>query len=482
MLKFANKDLPDYIKVTNIQYSILPSLESKTEKVYGRAGSYDFGVEIGERVIEVDIMLIAETQNDVMKKAREFSKFLFYKELQPLILLDEPDKQYMARVTGDTDVSELYRTGTATITFNCPNAYAESITEKVVNYTPTDYTPIAITNNGSAETFPIIDLTVKETITSIAVMNDEKFVQVGGEATVDKEIVDTEPISMTDNMSSITGWTSGIAVDGGDILGTFESTGTALKQKGDDYGEGTKWHGGAMVKSLPAPIQNFRVTSLVELRASNINQVGRVELYLFDENNEVLGKLSLADTSTTSNHTIAEARAGTRYTGEYFVQSYGDYKGVFASYFGIMQITRQGDLWSAYFAKVDMDTGTHHTRLYETWYDTNQVVSKGKLAKIQIHVGTQGTHSPINMANFTNLEVYEKTGDVDYNTQVPVMFNAGDLVTIDSQRAVVLKNGEPIFTELDPSSDFFPLEVGTNGLIVSPPLASVSVKYKERWL
>jgi phage-related protein len=82
-----------------------------------------------------------------------------------------------------------------------------------------------------------------------------------------------------------------------------------------------------------------------------------------------------------------------------------------------------------------------------------------------------------------DINVRELTAStVDNTTQTPVIFSTGDVVTIDNQRAIVLKNGEPIFSVLDPSSDFFSLKKGTNGLIVSPPVANVSIRYKERWL
>jgi predicted phage tail component-like protein len=481
MLKFANKYLPSYVKITDLTYSILPSIEHKTEKVYGRAGTYDFGIELGERKIEAEVMIIADNQNDIIRKAREFSEWLYYQELQPLIILDEPDKQYQARVTGDTDIKELYRTGTTTVSFICPDPYAESLNERSLDWSPVDYTQVNVSNNGSAETYPVMDLTMREDATSIAVLKQDKFVKVGSEDTVGKTKVEVDPLVLNDYMDTYTGYSSASQIDGGAVAGNLVSNGWALQQSASDYGSGDKWHGGAGIKTLSRQLQDFQVSGKIQLSASALNQVGRVELYLLDENNVIFGKVALVDNATSGDHPKAEARAGALNGGHYFVNSYGNYKGVFKNFNGMIQIARVGRTWSAYFAKID-DNGKHHTRLAKSWYDGANNFSAKKLAKIQVHVGAYGSHPPVKNLLLTDLKVYEKSVDVDYNTQIPVIFKAGDVVTIDNQKAIVLKNGQPVFTELDPSSEFFAFEKGANGLLLSPPVADVNIRFKERWL
>ncbi|MDQ0976609.1 putative phage tail component-like protein [Neobacillus niacini] len=480
-IKFQNVTLPSYVKVTDIKYSILPSIDHKTEKIYGRAGTYDFGIELGERKIEVEIMLLGIDEHDVIKKARDFATYLFHKDLQPLILLDEPDKMYMARVSGETNIQELFSTGTATIVFICPSPYAESLTEKTVDWSPVDYTPITITNNGSAETYPVVDMTIKSDTTSIAILNAEKFVKVGSEDVVDKSKVAIDPLVLNDLMDTYTGWSLHNVVDGGVVAGALSSDGIAIKQTNGDYGTGTQWHGGSGIKTLTSALTDFQVTGRVQLSAGSLKQVGRVELYLLDTNNVVIGKVAMVDNASDGNYTKAEARAGSLASGHYFTNSYGSKKGIFADFNGIIQMSRIGQQWFAYFAKVDA-YGKHHTKLSSSWFDSRNDFSTKQLAKVQIHIAGYGTHEPVSAMKFLDLKVYNKSDNVNYDTQIPIVFKAGDIVTIDNQKAIVLKNGQPIFTELDPSSDFFALERGANGLLVSPPVADVSIRYKERWL
>jgi phage-related protein len=115
------------------------------------------------------------------------------------------------------------------------------------------------------------------------------------------------------------------------------------------------------------------------------------------------------------------------------------------------------------------------------WFDHNGDVT-AKLAKIQIHIGTFTWAEPVHNIRFRNIQVYDKGTSYNPETENPIIFKTGDKITIDNDKAIVLKNGEPIFTALDPSSDFISLKKGTNGLVISPPVADVKVTFRERWL
>lgn len=479
MINFAGVDIPSYIKVNKIGYPILPTIDSKTEKVAGKAGEYDFGVEIGTRSIKVDIQLIGEDQHDIMSKATDFAQWLFHEDLQPLIIMDEPDKQYMARIVNETEIEEVFRVGQASLEFLIPNPYKEAVAEKVVTQTVTTVDPFNVVNNGGVDTYPIVDLTMRSDSTSISVITEDKFVMLGQSDNVEKTKVTVNPLVLTDSFTSYTGWTTGSNIDGGTITGGFSSNGSVLQSS--DYGSGTTWHGASGIKPLSRAITDFQVDATVGLKSSAVDQIGRVEVYLLDSNNVQIAKIALKDMASEGDYPMFEARAGALSGGKYIVQSYGDKKGVFSQFNGIIRIARNGKKWSAYIAKVD-SKGNHTSRLYKEWLDSSGLFTK-QLAKVQVHIGAYGERTPVNNMYLADINVRELTAStVDNTTQTPVIFNTGDVVTIDNQRAIVLKNGEPIFSVLDPSSDFFSLKKGTNGLIVSPPVANVSIRYKERWL
>lgn len=478
MIKFAGKLLPSYVKVLNIKYAILPTIESKTQKIMGRGGSYDFGIEIGEREIELEIMIIADNQNDILRKARDLTSYLYYKDLKPLILLDEPDKQYMARFVGDSEVTELYRTGKATLRFLCPSPYAESITTTSVTATAFKDTPIGVDNNGTAEAFPIITLTMKENASSISVITNDKHVTIGNSPDSDEEQEEENPLITGITADSYAGWSTALEVDNGEITGTFNSNGFTLRQADGDYGTGASWHGASGIRAISKELQDFSVDYYIGFESLSIEETGRMELYLLDANNEHIGKIALHDSSKSTRTLVVEARAGNYQAGHYFMRSSIPSSTVDGKFYGVLRIYRKGKKWGAYLAFVD-ENGVHSKVIKKEWTDTEGAFNLKKLAKVQIHTGAFSTRQPVKTMYVVYIGVYELKKP---NTSTPVILKKGDKLTIDNTKAIILKNGEPFFQYLDPSSDFFGLNTGINGIVISPPVADVNIKYKERWL
>lgn len=483
MFKFANKNLPSFVKVTQQKYSILPPVDSKTDKVYGRTGVYDFGTEIGPRMLEFDIMIIADNQNDVLRKTREFSTYLLYKDLQPLVLLDEPDKQYMARFVEESEVTELFRTGSATIKFLVPSGVAESVATRQILASPTDTTPIGITNNGTAPAYPVFNLTMKSDETAVSVVSNDSYVLVGDPITTTKSKVTYKPIVLDDSMGSLTGWTNATSLeDGGIVTGTFSSNSTYFQQSGKNYGSGSNWHGASMIRSCTREVQDFEARVGIRFDSSGVTQMGRINIYLLDANNVVVGMFGMSDTNLIADAPSFEARAGNITYGKKFHQTGGG-RGIrfLANFGGVIQVSRVGRKWKSYFAHID-SKGRHTKIGREEWYDTKNQYSSKKVAKIQIHIGAFGTRTPVSSMYVTDLKVTELT-NINREVETPDILKRGDILTIDNERALVLLNGEQIFSELDPASEFFALESGVNGIIVSPPEAvDVSIEFKERWL
>lgn len=482
MLNLAGIDIPSFVKVTGLKYMVLPNMDMQSAKIYGRPGIYDFGVELGYRTIKVDVKIIGTNDKDVIKKTRLFGEWLFHTDLQPLIIADEPDKQYMARIDGQTEIDEIFRLGEGTITFIVPSPFAEATQDTLFSATITSETPVTVFNDGSAEAFPIIDLTMKEDATSIAVISDDKFVQIGS-SDVTKTPASVSPTVLYDSFDSYSGWASATAVDGGVIAGSFTSNGFSISQTSKDYGTGSAWHGAAVVKSLSREVSNFTLTATVGHVAQNNPQIGRIEIYLLDANNVHLGKIALTDSHQHMAAPRFEARVGSYSGGRYFINDFGKKKGHFKNFDGgKITIYKKGNIWGAWIQRPQYVKGSFR---YRTFYDIHRyfVDAKGtyekKVAKVQIHMGTYGAYAPVNNMYISDLRVTERvTSSV---TESPIIFKAGDVVTIDNQRAIVLKNGEPFFSELQPDSDFFSLQKGANGLIVSPPIADIDLSFRKRW-
>jgi predicted phage tail component-like protein len=482
MLNFAGVDIPSFVKVKRVGFSILPPISNNLLTIKGRAGAYNFGKDVGVRKISVDIAIVAPNPNQVMQYATELAEWLFHEDEQPLIIADEPNVIYYATVDGETDIDEILNVGEGTIEFICTRPYKYSNIIKEVTASPQSTDDIiTVVNDGGVETYPEIELTFRQNASSIAVISSDKFVLVGEDETDEKTAEDLHPLVLWDAMSSLEGWTSAISVDGGVVAGDFMTNSYSFQASG--FGSGTAWHGPSRIKTLDRTVKDFQVEVYFGLDASKAQQIGRVEVYLLDQNNKKFGKIAVKDAWKNGEYPFAEAAAGHSDVGgrTFFVYSFGSKKGVWKDWYkGFMRIGRKGKTWFAYFCMLD-NKGKHHTRLYKEWVDKSNRYGAYDLAKIQIHIGAYGSYEPVSLMYISDIKVY----DINPNRptdKVPIYFRSGDILTIDCDKAEIRLNGEPRFDLLDPASDFFALKKGVNGISISPAIADVKISYQERWL
>lgn len=113
--------------------------------------------------IEVDIAVIKCNKDELKTKVREIAGKLKTKGLSRLFV--EENMYYEAILTGETDLEELHGLGQATLQFVTPNFYSISSEEKEFNTTTG-------TNNGTADTYPTITLTVSGSTNQLSLIND----------------------------------------------------------------------------------------------------------------------------------------------------------------------------------------------------------------------------------------------------------------------------------------------------------------------
>jgi predicted phage tail component-like protein len=479
MLKLNGIDLPSFVKVNKIGFSILPPIENNLLKVRGKAGLYNFGQDVGTRKITVSYTVIAEEINGVMAASREFAEWLYIKEAGELVIADEPDKHYLVLPDGDTDIAETVNIGQGEITFVCTEPFAFG-SEKVLQFTPLDEEPFDVLNTGNTETYPVIELTMKQNVPSVSVVSEDKYVQIGEVSDVESVPTNTKPTRLYDQMGNTSLWTSAVNVDGGVITGAFSSNGYSFQQANKDYGTSSIWHGASAIRSLPSAINDFEVDFIMGMHESHYKQVGRIELYLLDANNEQFGKVALKEMWDKGTSRWFEARAGKLSGGHYFIKENrrGSTWGSPKEHIRI-KIARTGRKWWAWIGQWVPDLGEYRSRLSKEWTDTKGIATN-KLAKVQIHTGAYKTFEPVNTMYISDLKVYERL--TLSAGQVPIIAEVDDVITIDSSKGIVLKNGQPFYEGLNPASNFISLKKGINGLAIVPAVADVKVTYKERWL
>jgi predicted phage tail component-like protein len=459
---------------------LLPPVTQSTLRVPGRPGAYDFGNTLGERNIEIKYVILADSPEDLRVKARDFAKWVYTRTPRKLYILSEPDKYFWAKVSGESDLNELFRVGEGSFTFYCSDPFAYK-DETPIDFNPTTTDPITIRNDGFFSSYPRLEFEFTQASTEFAVIANDEYLYFGQPAPVELPAPERKRILvLNDDCSSITNWANATGVDGGIVTGAIESTGNYFRQTNYDYGTGSDWHGGSIVRSLGGQqLQDFTIEAEVGFLSGYTDQVGRIEIYGLDINGTRVCKMALRDTDRSAENTVVEARAGA-FSGGFFFLNSNVKKGKYKDFNGLMRISRKGKQWEFYIAKRDAK-GRLYDSTTKTYFDQNGQFQQ-KIASVQIHFGAYAANSVVSTMYIEHLKVYEENV-VTTPGAPPIIFEPGDKLIIDCNEAEITLNGEPFYHALDPSSSFIRLELGDNQLSISPPITTNGkIYYSQRWL
>ncbi|USK43530.1 distal tail protein Dit [Cytobacillus oceanisediminis] len=150
------------LRFTNISgRDTLPDIESRTSQTASKHGVHYFGYRFQERRIRAEIALYGSSLSNFRSKIRDIAAWLNpYDGPGELIFDDEPDKKYFAVITDNTDFEGMFIKRVAEIEFLCPDPFAYAISETVATISGNS---LNINNDGTAETFPVIEITADGT-------------------------------------------------------------------------------------------------------------------------------------------------------------------------------------------------------------------------------------------------------------------------------------------------------------------------------
>lgn len=124
MFTFAGKHMTDDfgLRAKKIERTLGPEIEAITEKIPGRRGVSDQGIEEGALEIRVSFSYQALNVIDLRAHLRQVWAWLRNGgQLGELVFDDEPDLKYMARVVGLTELDEIIARSEGEITFLIPD-------------------------------------------------------------------------------------------------------------------------------------------------------------------------------------------------------------------------------------------------------------------------------------------------------------------------------------------------------------------------
>lgn len=490
------------ILVNKVSRSILPPLTDRSIKIPARDGTFHFGTDVGVREFKIEITYSAANATDLLQKARDIGRWLLTDEEAEIIFDQEPDKSYYGFLVGNTDIESLVSTGFTTFTIQCPDPYAYGAEIQSPTYTSS---PITVTTTGQEDTYPMFTATFNTPATFFSISDGENYVHVGSPSSAETTSIPKETRVLQDNGESTAQWLPYNYADNATITGTIDTNGWALYPS--SYGSASGWHGAAIKRMIGTPITDFRMESWIKFSSSAQKEKGRIEIYMLDPNGVDIGKIAIKDIWDNED-TMVEARAG-RQTGGYFFVDYigtsyikkrkqtvkkkvkGKYVNTtetitegfsrYSDFYGKLMLERIGQWWKCYIIRLDFKTGKELDRFEYRFYDSGNSYNQ-QVAGVAIHFGQYGTEPVINSALVSAIELYQI--NTVTQTDIPLIFQTGDVLTIDCESGAVYKNGERFLSELNIGSKFFSLSGGTTNNLAFEPQdkCNLVVYHRGRYL
>lgn len=128
---FNNVESSTYSLVCkSVRRPLLPAVKIRRIQPVGVSGVYDFDEnEYEMRTVSMRITYVGTDYTELRTRARSIAAWLSLGTWSKLIIEDEPDKYYLGKVTDEINLTGLWESGTAEITFDC-QPFAYSVTEE----------------------------------------------------------------------------------------------------------------------------------------------------------------------------------------------------------------------------------------------------------------------------------------------------------------------------------------------------------------
>lgn len=135
---------------------LTPPIDNRLQEISGHDGSWDYGFTYGNKVIEIDVTMFADTGVGLKAKARQLAGWLNPRNgIQSLVFDDDPDVQYFGRITNQIPLDQLGALGTFTLQFTCPDPFTYGIEERKAQFV----NDLRTTHNGTIDSLPKITVT-----------------------------------------------------------------------------------------------------------------------------------------------------------------------------------------------------------------------------------------------------------------------------------------------------------------------------------
>ncbi|EOO10330.1 hypothetical protein IAW_01137 [Bacillus cereus str. Schrouff] len=457
-------------------------------KTPGYPGARLLGTDTDPRPLPVPVGIIVPDGTDLETLKEEIAAWLITEEAVELVFDATPDRTYLAIIDEDFNLDDFVTLGKGTLKFICPMPYKLGPTRTVEFQTGALGLTASVQNKGTVHSNPIIEIDITKPNTFLDVwfggisLSDRDYFRIGMPLKTIEKPVERNQRIVWDEMATTVGWSKVSAMEDGEPVGEMKSD--KYQFYCSDFGTGTRkgWHGAAVKKSIPGgPVQDFIMQAYVTCKSKKINEMGRVEIAILDENSKVLSKIAMNDLFWQ-----AEQNFGTMVIGydnkpgkTGLIYESGDYPNTWNQYFGRLWIARTGNVWEAYISKFLPGTEKDDSERFARWTDENNYHME-KAAQIQISIMQWQDVPPVEAMSVSDLKFWK----VNLNTKntPPYIVDVGDKVVIDTENSHVTIEGKDAINIKDIFSNFPIINKGMNTLEIMPSdIGTAKVKYRERF-
>ncbi|MGA5659872.1 distal tail protein Dit [Bacillus bombysepticus] len=457
-------------------------------KTPGYPGARLLGTDIDPRPLPVPVGIIVPDGTDLETLKEEIAAWLITEEAVELVFDATPNRTYLAIIDEDFNLDDFVTLGKGTLKFICPMPYKLGPTRTVEFQTGALGLTASVQNKGTVHSNPIIEIDITKPNTFLDVwfggisLSDRDYFRIGMPLkTVEKPVERNQRI-VWDEMATTVGWSKVSAMEDGEPVGEMKSDKYQFYCSDFGTGTGKGWHGAAVKKSIPGgPVQDFIMQAYVTCKSKKINEMGRVEIAILDENSKVLSKIAMNDLFWQ-----AEQNFGTMVIGydnkpgkTGLIYESSDYPNTWNQYFGRLWIARTGNVWEAYISKFLPGTEKDDSERFARWTDENNYHME-KAAQIQISIMQWQDVPPVEAMSVSDLKFWK----VNLNTKntPPYIVDVGDKVVIDTENSHVTIEGKDAINIKDIFSNFPIINKGMNTLEIRPSdIGTAKVKYRERF-
>lgn len=133
----------------SVRRPLLPAVKQQRVELSNSSGVYDFNnSEYGLRQVAMKVMYIGKDYYELRSRARQIAAWLGTDDWTRLIIHDEPDLYYSAKITSESELQSMWEAGVAEVVFDC-QPFAYSLVEESKKFKPSNGTVYNFTNPGT---------------------------------------------------------------------------------------------------------------------------------------------------------------------------------------------------------------------------------------------------------------------------------------------------------------------------------------------